>query len=121
MSGLSTTRNTPLGCVVMRATVHSRLPRRVLSSPVALPAFTAERRCSEPLQKKSVKFNVGGGQRHKDRWRPHKGTRGIRVILYAKDDSFCATALADELPIEGILAVEHDIVPFDWAVCSSRE
>ncbi len=28
---------------------------------------------------------------------------------------FCATALADELPIEDILAVEHDIVPFDWA------
>ena len=50
-----------------------------------------------------------------------KGTREIRVILYAKDDPFCATALADELPIEGILAVEHDIVPFDWAVCSSRE
>jgi hypothetical protein len=25
---------------------------------------------SEPLQKKSVKFNVGG-KRHKDRWRPH--------------------------------------------------
>ena len=38
-----------------------------------------------------------------------------RVILYAKDDPFCATALADELPIEDILAVEHDIVPFDWA------
>jgi hypothetical protein len=44
-----------------------------------------------------------------------KGTREIRVILYAKDDPFCATALADELPIEDILAVEHDIVPFDWA------
>ena len=42
-------------------------------------------------------------------------TREIRVILYAKDDPFCATALADELPIEDILAVEHDIVPFDWA------
>jgi hypothetical protein len=32
-----------------------------------------------------------------------------------------ATARADELPIEDILAVEHDIVPFDWAVCSSRK
>ena len=42
-------------------------------------------------------------------------TREIRVILYAKDDPFCATALADELRIEDILAVEHDIVPFDWA------
>ena len=40
-----------------------------------------------------------------------KGTREIRVILYAKDDPFCATALADELSIEDILAVEHDIVP----------
>jgi len=38
----------------------------------------------------------------------NEGTREIRVILYAKDDSFCATALADELPIEGILAVEHE-------------
>ena len=47
--------------------------------------------------------------------RPKQGTREIRVILYAKDDPFCATALADELPIEDILAVEHDIVPFDWA------
>jgi hypothetical protein len=44
-----------------------------------------------------------------------KGTREIRVILYAKDGPFCATALADELPIEDILAVEYDIVPFDWA------
>src|SRR5258707_13542418 len=50
-----------------------------------------------------------------------QGTREIRVILYAKDDPFCATALADELPIEDKLAVEHDIVPFDWAVCSRRE
>jgi hypothetical protein len=32
-----------------------------------------------------------------------------------KDDPFWATALADELPIEDILAVEHDIVPFDGA------
>jgi hypothetical protein len=45
----------------------------------------------------------------------NQGTREIRVILYAKDDPFCATALADELPIEDILAVEHDIVPFDGA------
>ena len=43
--------------------------------------------------------------------RGSKGTREIRVILYAKDDPFCVTALADDLLIE-ILAVEHDIVPF---------
>ena len=42
-------------------------------------------------------------------------TREIRVILYAKDDPFCATALADELPIEDILAVEHDIIPLNGA------
>ena len=28
--------------------MHPRFPRSVLSSPLALPAFTAERRCSEP-------------------------------------------------------------------------
>jgi hypothetical protein len=51
-----------------------------------------------------------------EKGKPHyKGTREIHVILYAKDDPFCATALADELPIEDILAVEHDIVPFDGA------
>ena len=31
----------------------------------------------------------------------------IRVILYAKDDLFCATALAGELLIEDILAIEY--------------
>jgi hypothetical protein len=36
----------------------------------------------------------------------HQGTREIRVILYAKDDPFCATALADELPIEDMLGDE---------------
>jgi hypothetical protein len=44
-----------------------------------------------------------------------KGTREIRVILYAKDDSFCATALADELSIEEVLAVEHDVSPLEGA------
>ena len=44
-----------------------------------------------------------------------KGTREIRVILYAKDDPFCATALADELSVEDILAIEHDVIPLDGA------
>ena len=44
-----------------------------------------------------------------------KGTREIRVILYAKDDPFCASASADELSIENILAVEHDVIPLDGA------
>jgi hypothetical protein len=35
-----------------------------------------------------------------------EGTREIRVILYAKDDPFCATVPADELSIEDVLAVE---------------
>jgi len=39
--------------------------------------------------------------------------REIRVILYAKADSFCATALADELSVEDILAIEHDVIPLD--------
>ncbi len=43
-----------------------------------------------------------------------KGTREIRVILYAKADSFCATALADELSVEDILAIEHDVIPLGW-------
>ena len=47
--------------------------------------------------------------------RINQGTREIRVILYAKDDPFWATALADELSIEDILAVEHDVIPLDWA------
>jgi hypothetical protein len=45
----------------------------------------------------------------------NKGTREIRVILYAKADSFCATALADELSVEDILAIEHDVIPLDGA------
>ena len=44
-----------------------------------------------------------------------EGTREIRVILYAKDDPFCASASADELSIENILAVEHDVIPLDGA------
>jgi hypothetical protein len=46
---------------------------------------------------------------------PSEGTREIRVILYAKDDPFCETASADELSIEDILAVEHDIIPLNGA------
>src|ERR1700680_3075818 len=48
---------------------------------------------------------------------PNKGYyyREIRVILYAKADSFCATALADELSVEDILAIEHDVSPLDGA------
>jgi hypothetical protein len=40
-------------------------------------------------------------------------TREIRVILYAKDNPFCAPAPANELSIEDILAVEHDIIPLN--------
>jgi hypothetical protein len=41
----------------------------------------------------------------------------IRVILYAKADSFCATALADELSVEDTLAIdiENDVIPLDGA------
>ena len=45
--------------------------------------------------------------------RPLRGTREIRVILYANADLFCATALADELSVEDILAIEHDVIPLD--------
>ena len=48
-------------------------------------------------------------------FRAIEGTREIRVILYAKADPFCATALADELSVEDILAVEHDVIPLDGA------
>jgi hypothetical protein len=44
-----------------------------------------------------------------------QGTREIRVILYAKDGPFCETAPADELSIEDVLAVEHDVIPLDGA------
>jgi len=44
-----------------------------------------------------------------------QGTREIRVILYAKADSFCATAMADELSVEDLLAIEHDVIPLDGA------
>jgi hypothetical protein len=46
---------------------------------------------------------------------PIKGTRKIHVILYAKDDPFCAPAPADELWIEDVLAVEHNVIPLDGA------
>jgi hypothetical protein len=39
----------------------------------------------------------------------------IRVILYAKATFHGAWAPADELPIEDILAVEHDVIPLDGA------
>ena len=45
----------------------------------------------------------------------YKGTREIRVILYAKADCFCATALADELSVEDTPAIEHDVIPLDGA------
>jgi len=44
-----------------------------------------------------------------------KGTRQIRVILYAKGEPFCAPPPADELPVEDILAVEHGVIPLDGA------
>jgi len=68
-----------------------------------------------------VKFPQRYQKSHRIFCNLNQGTREIRVILYAKDYPFCATVLAEELPIEDILAVEDDIVPFDWAVCSSRE
>src|ERR1700730_8388076 len=43
-----------------------------------------------------------------------KGTRQIRVILYAKGD-LGARAPADELSVEDILAIEHDVIPLDGA------
>jgi hypothetical protein len=46
---------------------------------------------------------------------PVQGTREIGVILYAKVDPFCAPAPANELSIEDILAVEHDIIPLNGA------
>jgi hypothetical protein len=47
--------------------------------------------------------------------RPLQGTRQIRVILYAKGALHGAPAPADELPIEDVLAVEHDVIPLDGA------
>jgi hypothetical protein len=53
----------------------------------------------------------------KPRYEPRSidGTREIRVILYAKDDFFCASAPAAELSIEDALTVEHDVIPLDGA------
>jgi hypothetical protein len=36
-------------------------------------------------------------------------------VTHPKADSFCATALADELSVEDILAIEHDVIPLDGA------
>ena len=47
-----------------------------------------------------------------------QGTRQIRVILYAKEPKGRAgrpSPTPNELAIEDVLAVEHDIVPFDGA------
>jgi hypothetical protein len=44
-----------------------------------------------------------------------QGTRQIRVILYAKGTLHGATAPADELSIEDILTVKHDVIPLDGA------
>jgi hypothetical protein len=44
-----------------------------------------------------------------------KGTRQIHVILYAKGPRHGVTAPADELPIEDILTVKHDVIPLDGA------
>ena len=52
-----------------------------------------------------MQFSITGNQ----------GTRQIRVILYAKGALHGATASADELPIEDILTVKHDIIPLDRA------
>jgi hypothetical protein len=43
-----------------------------------------------------------------------KGTRQIRVILYTKG-THGATAPTDELSIEDILTVKHDVIPLDGA------
>jgi|SRR5271166_5326589 len=51
-------------------------------------------------------------QRTKAKIRSHI-LREIRV--YAKDGPFCATASADELSIEDVLAVEDDVIPLDGA------
>jgi hypothetical protein len=44
-----------------------------------------------------------------------RGTGQIRVILYAKGTLHGATAPADELSIEDILTVKHDVIPLDRA------
>ena len=44
-----------------------------------------------------------------------KGTRQIHVILYAKGGLRGAPTSTDRLPIEDILAVEHNVIPLDGA------
>jgi hypothetical protein len=45
----------------------------------------------------------------------HKGTRQIHVILYAKSGPFLRDGTAGRASGEDILAVEHDVIPLDWA------
>jgi hypothetical protein len=68
-----------------------------------------------PPRKQRMSFKQRSVTYVKSFLRAFKGTREIRVILYAKDDSFCATAPAGELSIEDVLAVEHDVIPLDGA------
>ena len=53
--------------------------------------------------------------RIRNRRRAFKGTRQIRVILYAKERPGRPSPTPNELAIEDVLAVEHDVVPFDGA------
>ena len=49
---------------------------------------------------------------------PSKGTRQIRVILYAtltKSGPFLGNGTGGRASGEDILAVEHDVIPLDWA------
>jgi hypothetical protein len=60
-------------------------------------------------------------QELKAKWGAHKehgrikATRQIGVILYAKGALHGAPAPADELPIQDILTVKHDVIPLDGA------
>ena len=45
----------------------------------------------------------------------NQGTRQIRVILYAKSGPFLGDGTGGRASGEDILAVEHDVIPLDWA------
>jgi hypothetical protein len=49
-----------------------------------------------------------------------KGTRQIRVILYAKSGPFRGDGTGGRASGEDVLAVEHDIIPLDWADASQQ-
>jgi hypothetical protein len=51
----------------------------------------------------------------KARWVPLQGTRQIHVILYAKSGPFFGDGTGGRAFGEDILAVEHDVIPLDWA------